>query len=290
MTEEISNPIRVLFCGDRPVAARIAEFIRQQKAEIVGLGLNVAPFATHAAEVEAAAGTSSTAVFYGRHFASEVSVRRFSTVEPHLGVCCGFASVIPRRLLDVPLWGWVNLHRSYLPYNRGLDPLQWAVVDGTPAGVTLHVMTEAVDAGAILAQEAMAVIPTDNFQTLSDRADELAFSLLARSWPRLSCGAIEGIPQDEDLATYHSAADCRQLRSLDLNATMRVGRLLDVLRSYSGDGVSGVGFELGPARFAVHTQVVPQGRRPSLSIPTGPAGDPLAPQTPPPSETSRAPS
>jgi methionyl-tRNA formyltransferase len=250
--------VRVLFCGDRPVSARLAEVIRADGGEIVGLGLNSPP-RPGGEQMRAAAGTDAGMVFYGRSFSSTVARRKFEGAAPHLGVCCGFAPILPAALLELPCWGWVNVHRSYLPYNRGLDPLQWALVDGTPAGVTIHVMTEQVDAGPIIAQRELPLGPTDDFASLERRSDALVLELFVEAWPRLRAGDVEGTPQDEDLATYHDWAACKALRRLDLNATMKVKRVLDILRGYSGDGFSLAELHSGldPYPYRVHAKVVP---------------------------------
>ena len=151
------------------------------------------------------------------------------------------------------------MHRSFLPYNRGLDPLQWALVDGTPAGVTIHVMTERVDAGPIIVQQEMPLLPTDNFDTLEVRSDQLALELFQEAWPRLRDGDLRGVAQEEDLASYHSWEDCKALRRLDLNATMNVLRVLDIVRGYTGADFSFVEFQLGlnPFPYRVRAEVHP---------------------------------
>ena len=247
---------RVVFCGDREVSAHLVELMASDGGNIVGLGLNCPP-GRAAGKITEAAGLEADLVFYGRSIGSEVALRKLRGQAPDLGVCCGFAPILSAAVLALPRWGWVNLHRSYLPYNRGLDPLQWAVVDGTPVGVTLHVMTDRVDAGDILGQAEMPVYPTDNMDSLEARADELVFEVFRTAWPTLRTGNLHGRPQDEDLATYHDLADCDALRRLDRNATMKVGRLLDILRCYSGATYSAVHFRSGLLRspFTVHTDI-----------------------------------
>jgi methionyl-tRNA formyltransferase len=256
------EPVRVLFGGDREVSARLVEVIRSGGGEIVGLGLNSPP-RPGGGTVKAVAGVDDSMVFYGRSFGSSVALRRFDRAQPHLGVCCGFAPILSPDVLRLPRWGWVNVHRSYLPYNRGLDPLQWALVDGTPAGVTIHVMTEAVDAGPIVAQREMPLLPTDNFDSLETRSDALVLDLFRAAWPRLRAGDVAGVPQDEDLATYHTWDDCKALRRLDLNATMKVGRVVDILRAYSSGDFSLVEFQvgLGPTPFRARMTVLPMVER-----------------------------
>lgn len=251
-----AQPARVLFCGDRAVGVAMVELIRHAGDEIVALGVNSPPHASHAEEVRGAAGVELGLVFRGRGIACEAAMRRLEETAPDLGVCCGFATILNKRLLAIPRWGWVNVHRSYLPYNRGVNPLQWAMVDQTPAGVTLHVMTEQVDAGPIIGQTQIPVYFTDNAQTLEDRADQTALELLRVHWPRLRRGDIESRPQDEDLATYHSLADSEALFRLDLDQTMPVRRLLAILRGHSSARGSAIDVTVGALRYTVHTQVV----------------------------------
>ncbi len=41
----------------------------------------------------------------------------------------------------------LNLHPSYLPYNRGKDPYIWSIINETPKGVSVHEMNEKIDSG-----------------------------------------------------------------------------------------------------------------------------------------------
>ena len=60
--------------------------------------------------------------------------------------------IIPQSVIEM-LDGMVcNLHPSFLPYNRGDQPLLWAAVEGTPYGVTLHKINERFDEGDIVSQ------------------------------------------------------------------------------------------------------------------------------------------
>ena len=47
----------------------------------------------------------------------------------------------------------INLHISFLPYNKGAHPNLWSHLDGTPSGVTIHLIDKGVDTGPYLFQE-----------------------------------------------------------------------------------------------------------------------------------------
>ena len=47
----------------------------------------------------------------------------------------------------------INLHISYLPWNRGAHPNFWSFYDSTPTGVTIHLINDGIDTGPILYQK-----------------------------------------------------------------------------------------------------------------------------------------
>lgn len=259
--DSLPEPTRVVFCGGTGLALRVLRHLRDHGGEVVGLGLNAPRHDSDPSELLAEAGVPHDLAFYGRSFTDKLAVRRLAAQQPDLGICSGFSSVLPSSLLRLPRWGWVNIHRSLLPYNRGLDPLQWALIDRTPAGVSIHAMTEAVDTGPVISQCEVPVLPADDIQSLTTRADEYAFQLFVSSWPRLRHGEVDGRPQEDDLATTHTWQDCEAVRCLDFDERMTVRRVLDILRSYSTPNL--------PAYF----QIVPDGTRYAVRISIEPIDD-----------------
>jgi len=66
-------------------------------------------------------------------------------LEPDLLVAGGFRHIVPEDVLEIPTLGAINLHKSYLPYNRGANPNVWSIVEDGPAGVSIHYMTADID-------------------------------------------------------------------------------------------------------------------------------------------------
>lgn len=60
--------------------------------------------------------------------------------------------IIPQSVIEMFDGRVCNLHPSFLPYNRGDQPLLWAAVEGSPYGVTLHKVNEKFDEGDIISQ------------------------------------------------------------------------------------------------------------------------------------------
>ena len=68
-------------------------------------------------------------------------------------VSYNYRYILSEDILDLLPLRAINLHISYLPYNRGTDPNFWSFVDGTPSGVSIHYIDEGVDTGDIIVQE-----------------------------------------------------------------------------------------------------------------------------------------
>ena len=76
-----------------------------------------------------------------------------------LVVVFGYRHIIPREVLRAATARIINLHISYLPFNRGAHPGFWCFYDGTPCGVTIHDVDEGVDTGPVLARRVVEIDP-----------------------------------------------------------------------------------------------------------------------------------
>jgi formyltetrahydrofolate-dependent phosphoribosylglycinamide formyltransferase len=81
----------------------------------------------------------------------------------------GFGTIVPKAATELP-GRILNTHPSLLPAFKGWHPVRDALAAGVKVtGTTVHVVTEEVDAGPILAQEAVAVLPDDTEHSLHER-------------------------------------------------------------------------------------------------------------------------
>ena len=73
----------------------------------------------------------------------------------------------------------INVHPSLLPEFKGLDAVKRALEAGVGrTGVTVHFMVEEVDAGPMIRQEAVPVLPGDTEETLLERLHPVEHRLL----------------------------------------------------------------------------------------------------------------
>lgn len=126
----------------------------------------------------------------------------------------------------------MNLHTSYLPYNRGAHPNVWPIIDGTPAGVTLHTMDAEIDKGKIVYQEKVEVEETDTGKTLYEKLENKAMKVLKKGLDGYYTGKINPFIPEEG-GTYHSHADFLDLFEIHLDEMMKTKDLLKRLRALS---------------------------------------------------------
>lgn len=101
----------------------------------------------------------------------------------------------------------LNLHISYLPWNRGKNPNFWSFVDDTPKGVTIHQIDERLDKGKILLQKRLQFDENkETFVTTYQKLNEEIVKLFMENCEPLLHDEIEGtIPTEK--GTYHSGSD-----------------------------------------------------------------------------------
>ncbi len=128
-------------------------------------------------------------------------LRDVTTLRPDSLLCHSYAMRIRRDVLDLVHGRAFNVHAALLPRHRGPNPIQWALIHGdADTGVTLHVMDDDFDHGAIVAQSSLTILPDDTWLTLSARVRAHTATLLDHTLPTLLSGDWKEQVQNESLA------------------------------------------------------------------------------------------
>ncbi len=129
--------------------------------------------------------------------------QRLRAEPPDVIVTAAYGQIIPERMLALPRLGAVNVHPSALPLYRGPDPIRRTLWNGDrTTAVTILFMSREVDAGDILAQEAVEIGPDEDGGALSARLAQIGGRLLLSVLRSLATGRAEPHPQDGARATY----------------------------------------------------------------------------------------
>ncbi len=130
-------------------------------------------------------------------------IEKIRSWEPDLIFSFYYRNMINEEILNIPRLGAFNMHGSLLPKYRGRVPINWAVLHGEKeTGVTLHHMVKRADAGDIVDQETVPILPDDTAQDVFQKAVKAARRTLERRIEDLTNGTAPRRKQDESQATY----------------------------------------------------------------------------------------
>lgn len=122
---------------------------------------------------------------------------------PDLGVIAYYGKILPKKILDIPKMGFINVHYSLLPRWRGPSPIQAAILAGDlKTGVTISKVAPKADVGGIIAQEEAPILKNETYFEIERKLDDIGQALLVKSIPEWTSGKIIPWKQDESSATY----------------------------------------------------------------------------------------
>ena len=121
---------------------------------------------------------------------------------PDVLVVIAYGLLLPRRWLDWPRLGCINLHASLLPRWRGAAPIQRAVLAGdAETGISVMQMDSGLDTGPVHLRRPTPIGPRETAGALHDRLAVLAAEALLEALPSVLAGASTPTRQDDALAT-----------------------------------------------------------------------------------------
>jgi methionyl-tRNA formyltransferase len=201
-------------------------------------------------------------------------VKELAALEPDFLFSFYYRQMLQAPLLELPKRGAYNMHGSLLPKYRGRVPVNWAVLRGeTETGATLHEMVIKPDAGGIVAQQAVPILPDDTAHTVFNKVTLAAEMALHGALPDLLAGRALALEQNLAAGSYFGGRKAEDGR-IDWNQTAVqihnlvravappypgaffevAGKTLKILRSLHPDGTRG---QFGrPTLFVAHQQLL----------------------------------
>jgi len=107
---------------------------------------------------------------------------------PDIIVSYNHRFILPPAVFTAPRLGAINLHVSFLPWNRGADPNFWSHAEHTPKGVSLHHIDAGLDTGDLIAREAVESSDADTLRTTYDTLHARLQALFHAWWPLIREG------------------------------------------------------------------------------------------------------
>ena len=144
-------------------------------------------------------------------YEERLSLEYVAKANPDLIVSYNYKYLIREDVIDYMKGKIINLHISYLPWNRGSSPNFWSFYDDTPKGVTIHQISAGLDEGKILYQKECEFNPyEETFATSYEKLNETIVELFKENWEEIKAGTYELKPQNGS-GSYHTMKDFNEL-------------------------------------------------------------------------------
>lgn len=134
----------------------------------------------------------------------KISIDKIKEMSPSLIINYNYRYIIGEDIIEYMGDRIINLHISYLPWNRGADPNFWSFIDDSPKGVTIHLLDKGLDKGDIIVQkEYFFNEDKETFATTYEYLHRKIVELFIESWERIKSGNYI-VRKQQGKGSYHS--------------------------------------------------------------------------------------
>lgn len=131
-------------------------------------------------------------------------------------VMFGWRKIIKEPVLSLYKGRIINIHGSFLPWNRGASPNLFSWVNKTPKGATIHHVDSGIDSGPIIVRQLVDFANASATTTLKTSYEIIkceAEHLFERSWPKIRAkkGSVFGTPQNPNEGSFHTTKEANEI-------------------------------------------------------------------------------
>jgi len=177
----------------------------------------------------------------------EEEFKSFKKLSPDIVIVVAFGQIIPKKFLDIPKFGFINIHASLLPRWRGAAPIQRAIINGDKkTGISIMKVEEKLDSGPVLISQELKLDKNETYGQIEKELSNMGANLLIKSLKIITDGNPKFINQDLSGVTYAKKIDKKETKII---WSMDAIKLLNHIHGLSPN--PGAWFELKGERFKV---------------------------------------
>lgn len=111
------------------------------------------------------------------------------TLNPEIVITIAYGQIIPEDFLNLPKYGWINVHFSSLPRWRGAAPVQWAILSADKeTGVTIFQLDKGMDTGPVYLSDSVSIERDETTEMLLTRLSDIGADLAIQSLSKIQTG------------------------------------------------------------------------------------------------------
>lgn len=203
-----SDGLRVVFAGTPAFAAEHLKALIRSKHHLVGVytqpdrpagrGKALTP-----GPVKQLAQEAGIPVYQPANLKPPEEQQKLRLLNAEVMVVVAYGLLLPVPIIEIPVFGCLNVHASLLPRWRGAAPIQRAIEAGDrETGITIMQMDEGLDTGDMLLQVSCPINNDDTASSLHDRLLELGPPALLKVLDQLAAGTATREAQDDSQSRY----------------------------------------------------------------------------------------
>lgn len=147
------------------------------------------------------------------YFEEKLSLEILKEKNPKLVISYNYNYIVPSDCIEFMNKRIINLHISFLPWNKGASPNIWSIIDNTPKGVTIHEMTSKLDEGNIIFQkEVLFNYEHHTLATSYETLNQEIVDLFIEHWDEIYSGNYVSRKQS-GIGSYHTLKDLNEFRN-----------------------------------------------------------------------------
>ena len=188
---------------------------------------------------------------------SDEFISRIKNYEVDLFVSMSFNQIFKPELFHIPPYKTINCHAGKLPYYRGRNILNWALInDEKEFGITVHYMDEGIDTGDIILQKIYPITDEDDYGSLLSKAYTACADVLYQAIKMVQSGTVKPVKQS-DIDPVGMYCGIRRLGDeiIDWKQTSR--ELFNFIRALSKPGPGAVAWINGKKIVINKARLVP---------------------------------
>ncbi len=225
--------MKVLLMANNWGGVRVLDFLQEYGEDIVGLVIHNPNKRKYTGELVMKSGLPNKKILTARELRLEKGIETVKKMKPDVIVCAFFHYLLKQPIIDIPKYGCVNIHPSFLPVNRGWHPNEWPILEDSVAGVAVHKITnEGADNGPIIARKIVPVLATDTGESLHRKLVDELIELFFRNWKSITENTYTVVEQEYlEQPNYHPLKEIEKLNEIFPYNNYPFIDLIDVLRA-----------------------------------------------------------
>lgn len=127
----------------------------------------------------------------------------FKNLNPDIVVVVAYGQLIPKKFLNIPKKGFINIHASLLPRWRGAAPIQRSIINlDKETGISIMKIEEALDAGPVMKKIKVEINISDSSEKISKKLSKIGSDSIVEALNDIFEGKAKFIDQEDTFATY----------------------------------------------------------------------------------------